>query len=111
MAAANVTRTAWRRRRWWLKTLAFSAVAFLLLKLGLSFMMSEMGIFTFLELREQRSELQQELVELRDKNSRLSGQVEALKSDPLYIERLAREQLGMVRPGERVFRFVPPDEP
>jgi cell division protein FtsB len=111
MATANVTRTAWRRRRWWVKTLALSAAAFLLLKLGVSFLMSDMGIFTFLDLQRQQRELERELVELRTKNLRLSQQVEALKSDPLYIEMLAREQLGMARPGEQVYRFVPSDKP
>jgi cell division protein FtsB len=35
----------------------------------------------------------------------LNRQVAALNSDPHTIERLARERLGMVRPGETVFLF------
>ncbi|MBT5257275.1 MAG: septum formation initiator family protein, partial [Nitrospina sp.] len=37
----------------------------------------------------------------------LRFEIEALKSDPLSIEVLAREKLNMVRPGETVYQIVP----
>ena len=108
MALANLTTEASYRRRWWLKALGLAAAAFFLCKLLLSFLFSEMGIFTFIGLHQTRRELQQEIVELRQNNAKLTEQVQALHSDPVYIEALAREQLGMVRQGEKVFRLVPP---
>ena len=60
--------------------------------------------------RHLRSELEQ----LRDSNEELVGEIaglkteiEALKTDPGYIERIARDELGMVRPEELVFQFPP----
>jgi len=38
----------------------------------------------------------------------LNRRVDALNRDPHTIERLARERLGMVRPGETVFLFDGP---
>lgn len=107
MTSANLTMEASNRRRWWLKTIGLAAAAFFLFKLLLSFIVSDMGIFTFIDLHRMRGELQREIAELQQKNGALMEQVRALRSDPVYIEALAREQLGMVRPGEQVFRLVP----
>jgi cell division protein FtsB len=41
--------------------------------------------------------------ELETENARLAAEILDLRSDPRAIERLAREELGMVRPGETVF--------
>ena len=109
MPSANVTRAAWRQRQRWLKYLVLAAAGIFMLKLLLSVLMSDMGIFKLFELRQARHELQQDLAELQVKNSKLTEQINALRSDPFYIEMLAREQLGMVRPGEQVYRLVPPE--
>jgi len=36
----------------------------------------------------------------------LRKQQERFVSDPKYVERVAREELGKARPGETVFRFI-----
>ncbi len=36
----------------------------------------------------------------------LKRQQERLRSDPRFVERIAREELGLVKPGDTVFRFV-----
>jgi cell division protein FtsB len=107
VANPNLTAVESFRRRRWLALLGLAAAAFVLLKLLLSLLLSDMGIFTLIDLHRTRSELQQEITDLREKNAALSGQVQALRSDPVYIEALARDQLGMVRPGEQVYRLVP----
>jgi cell division protein FtsB len=40
---------------------------------------------------------------LRAENERLARQAEALRSDPRALERVARAELGWVRPGEVIF--------
>jgi cell division protein FtsB len=35
----------------------------------------------------------------------LTEQVNALKSDPKSIERIAREEMGLARPGELIFKL------
>lgn len=46
--------------------------------------------------------LEREIATLRTETSQLSTTVNKLQSDPEALERAAREELGMVRPGERV---------
>jgi cell division protein FtsB len=45
---------------------------------------------------------------LREKNLRLRREARALAGDPAALERAAREELGYVRPGERVYELSPP---
>ena len=44
---------------------------------------------------------------LREKNQRLRREARALAGDPAALERAAREELGYVRPGERVYELPP----
>ena len=39
------------------------------------------------------------------KNRSLEMEIDALKNDKLYIERVAREELGMIKEGEKIYRF------
>jgi cell division protein FtsB len=60
----------------------------------------------FLQLfrQQQRAEaLAREIEDLRMDNRRLAFEITALRSEPRAIERLAREELGLTRPGETVF--------
>lgn len=43
--------------------------------------------------------------DLAAENSRLVRKVEALRDDPATAKAVARDELGLVGPGERVFRF------
>jgi len=77
-------------------SLLFSALLF-----GL-FLVGDRG---FLSLRRQRQELvaaQVELQALVDENARLETDLAALKTDPKAVEKIAREKLGLVKPGEVV---------
>ena len=49
--------------------------------------------------------LERDLAALRERSESLSRAIECLRSDPLCIERWAREDLGMVREGEIILKF------
>jgi cell division protein FtsB len=53
------------------------------------------------ELERDRDRLHQEVEQLEERHRRLE--------DPEEVERLARSELGLVRPGEIPFVVVPPD--
>ena len=58
----------------------------------------------------QRSEIaatQSTLEDIMAENAALDGQISALET-PLEVERLAREELGYVRPGEQAFVVMDP---
>jgi cell division protein FtsB len=68
----------------------------------------------FLPQLQRRHALQQELRRLDEKiaveenrERRLQAEIDALKSDPVYVERVARQKLNLVRPNETIFRFSP----
>ena len=67
----------------------------------------ENGILTVHKSERELNEFEASNETLKQKNRKLRFEVEALKSDPLSIEILAREKLNMVRPGETVYQFVP----
>lgn len=54
----------------------------------------------------QVADLEDEISSLRKEAVMLRERVARLESDPNMIERMARERLGMLKPGEEV---VPPD--
>ena len=57
----------------------------------------------YLELRRREAkneELKARAEELRRQNQEIINEIKALKSDPKLIEKIAREELGMVKPGE-----------
>lgn len=58
------------------------------------------------EQRREVSEVQAKVDALEERNSQLAGRLNRL-SDVSYMEKLAREQLGVVRPGETSYVIVP----
>ncbi len=56
-------------------------------------------------LEKELGEVNAENAELRRDVSRLRVQVRALRDDPAAVERIARDQLGLVRKSDVVFQF------
>jgi cell division protein FtsB len=66
------------------------------------------GAHGYLSMRRTQSEIkkvQTELEQLNKENLQLAEQVKELKSDPRIIERIARDELGLARPGEVIFKI------
>ncbi|MCG8419059.1 MAG: septum formation initiator family protein [Proteobacteria bacterium] len=57
------------------------------------------------ELRVQYERTAEACRILAEENTHLRGQIDALKNDVTAIEDIARSELGMVRPGEVIFRI------
>ncbi len=62
------------------------------------------------EQRRVVSEVQAKVDALEERNAQLTGRLNRL-SDVSYMEKLAREQLGVVRPGETSYVIVPAPVP
>ncbi len=65
---------------------------------------------TYLAQRASTSSARTELDDLHRRNSALERRIERLQT-PEEIERLAREQYGLVRPGEEAYAILPPPPP
>jgi cell division protein FtsB len=61
------------------------------------------GLLAMLRAREQYQAAGAALDRQRAENTRLRERIERLKNDPAAIEELARGELGLMRPGEKVF--------
>jgi cell division protein FtsB len=73
-----------------------------------SALLGEHGIAHLLRLRAERQALGQSAFALLQTNDGLRSQIARLRSDDLYLEELARKQLGLVRPNETVYRVRRP---
>lgn len=60
--------------------------------------------------REQLAEVRAKVSSLEERNAELTGRLNRL-SDVSYMEKLAREQLGVIRPGETSYVIVPAPAP
>jgi cell division protein FtsB len=56
-------------------------------------------------LEKELAGVKDENAELRREAGRLRAEVKDLREDPAAVERIAREQLGLVRKSEVVFQF------
>jgi cell division protein FtsB len=66
-------------------------------------LVGEKGLIESMRARRQYREVAGALESLRRENGRLRDSVRRLRDDPGAIESLAREQLGLIRPGEVLF--------
>jgi cell division protein FtsB len=65
------------------------------------------GLAQYLDLRRDLAKVVGQNAALRSDIARLSREAEALRSDPRAVERVARAELGWVRPGELIFDLEP----
>ncbi len=95
-----------RRRRFVFGVVSCLVVAALL---AYVFVFSRHGFLRRRELARENERLRVELQEMRDENARLREELSRL-DDPEAIEKLAREKLGLVKEGDKVYRFVEKDK-
>jgi cell division protein FtsB len=83
---------------------------FLVAGLGLLLLQDIFGTHGVLAMRrtqQQAMEIRKEINQLDAENKKLLDRVKALQTDPATIERIAREENGLARPGEIVFKNQP----
>ena len=61
------------------------------------------GLVAMRAARRQHTELAAAIAKQRAENARLREEARRLKEDPAAIEEIARRDLGLIRPGEKVF--------
>jgi cell division protein FtsB len=77
---------------------------------GLAFQAGEYGTVDWLKLRGQLIQERRAVRDLEVELDSLARLARALESDPAAQERAAREQFGMIRRGEILYRLVPQTE-
>ena len=66
-------------------------------------LVGEQGLFAMLRAQRQAEELAATIARQKAENARLREEVRRLNEDPAAIEEVARRELGLIRPGEKVF--------
>lgn len=64
------------------------------------------GLIHYQQLKNRERAYQRTQRELTAQVVGLEQEIEHLKTDTLYIEKVVRERYGYVRPGERVYRII-----
>jgi cell division protein FtsB len=66
-------------------------------------LVGDQGLMAMMRARRQYDQLAGDIGRQRAENARLREEVRRLTEDPTAIEEAARRDLGLIRPGEKVF--------
>ena len=115
--AAPVSEPGRRRRTGKSNRLRWIILGVIAIVFGYLYIGGSYGWYNMWKLRNQRAELQAELKELESRNRDLTGELELLGGDAeadertrFELERLAREEHGMAREDELIYRFPAEEE-
>lgn len=61
------------------------------------------SLMTRFQLSQKEDQLKQDIMRLESQIQELEAQIERLENDPALLERIAREEYGMRKPGETVY--------
>ena len=89
------------RRRWF-----WISLSFFLVLISLSALFGRESLMAIFQLAEERERLIRMNGALRVENRQLMHEVHRLRNDQDYIEKIARETLGLVKDGELIFKFM-----
>lgn len=65
------------------------------------------GFSRMQELRQENRELEEKIAKIKKENQSLQNENVRLQNDMLYIEKVAREKMGITKKGETIYRISP----
>lgn len=80
--------------------LAFLIVAVVLV---IDALFGDKGLFKTIRVRREYRDLSASIARLRNENARMRDEARRLREDAGAIEEVARRELGLIKPGEKVF--------
>jgi cell division protein FtsB len=84
------------------------AVLILIIVLGIIYLP---GISKYLKLKEKETQLDRDIAHLEQEIKLLKEEEHLLKTDPSHLEDVVREELGLVKPGEIVYKVIEEEVP
>ncbi|ODA43393.1 Cell division protein DivIC (FtsB) [Thermodesulfovibrio sp. N1] len=73
--------------------------------LAYNFFFGEMGYLKYRELKKNEQKILTEINQIKKTNDSIKHEINLLKKDPKYLEKYAKEQFGLIKPGEMIFQF------
>lgn len=65
------------------------------------------GLLRVQQMQREIEAAERDIATLRAQTEKLTRTIDRLRNDPAYIEKLGREEHGLVREGETVLKFPP----
>jgi cell division protein FtsB len=62
---------------------------------------------TMQDLKKKNREYARRITALEEQNKQFALQRHLLQTDPDYVEKVGRETMGLIRPGETVYKIIP----
>lgn len=78
-------------------------LAFVTIVIVIDAVVGEKGLLTLLKARRDFEAVEASLARARSENTRLREEARRLREDPTAIEEIARRDLGLIKPGEKLF--------
>jgi cell division protein FtsB len=100
LSFAEQLRQFFRRNASWFLALAFTALL-------LQDVFGTHGVVAMRRAQKEAASVQSEIDRINQENQQLQNRVELLKNDPMSIEHIGREELGLAKPGEIIFETSP----
>ncbi|QWR78723.1 FtsB family cell division protein [Candidatus Magnetomonas plexicatena] len=82
-------------------------IAFVLIMFDLVF--DDMGVLRYMKLKQEEKVLETSISDMEKSIVKLKEEIGVIRSDPFYIEKQAREDLGLAKPDEYTFKFENPE--
>jgi cell division protein FtsB len=86
-------------------------LVFALLALFLHDIFGPHGFLAMRRTQRQIDEVREQISKMNQENKSLAEEVNSLKTDPKAIERIARGEMGLARPGELIFKLPEAPQP
>jgi cell division protein FtsB len=90
-----------------LQTFVVRAVAIVILIAAFQYVFNAESRVRHDSLRDELERMQNENRKLVDEIEYLRLQVGAIKTDERYLEKMARQEFGMIKKDEQIYRFIP----
>jgi len=77
----------------------------MLVALAVASLVGNRSLIRMYWMHQTKATLEREIAQFTANNAALADEVRALRTDPGRVEAIAREELGLVKPGELVYEF------
>ena len=67
-------------------------------------MFNDLGVIKLISIYDQKEIIENEINDLIAEQNSLINEIKLLETDPKYIEKIAREEFYMAKPGEVIYR-------
>jgi cell division protein FtsB len=64
-----------------------------------------------LDLKQKNRAYVQQIADLHKRNAQLEQEKHLLETDPAYLEKVGRAQMGLIREGEKIYTVAPATKP